>query len=187
MSRGTSVHFFRHRSELRKCNSQGIGVRGTDAWAVRLRKAPTQAENYAKHLPDDRGWPPFVIVVDVGYCIELLADFGRNGEQYRPFPDPLHSRIFHDEAHAQGPPVLADPKVLAMLAQVWAAPMALDPASRAAKATREIAGYLAELAKSIENRRRDDRVGATHSRAPRFVRACAKSGGLWAKKPHTAT
>ena len=133
--------------------AKGIGVRGTDSWAVGLRKAKVQAENYAKHLPDDHGWPPFVIVVDVGYCIELFADFGRSGKQYRPFPDPLHSRIFHDPAHAQGRPTLADPKVLAMLAQVWTAPMALDPASRAAKATREIAGYLAELAKSIENRR----------------------------------
>ena len=132
-----------------------------DSWAVGLRKAKVQAENYAKHLPDNHGWPPFVIVVDVGYCIELFADFGRSGKQYRPFPDPLHSRIFHDPAHAQGRPVLAEvhpglkPRARIQEARLRGLGAARNGGGHALWRAL-IAGQLAELAKSIENRRMVD-------------------------------
>jgi hypothetical protein len=38
--------------------------------------ARTQAERYAKALPASEGWPPF----DVGYSIELFADFSLTGK-----------------------------------------------------------------------------------------------------------
>ena len=56
-------------------------------------RGPRQAERYAKALPASEGWPPFLIVVDVGHSIELYADFSLTGKAYLPFPDPRTFRI----------------------------------------------------------------------------------------------
>ena len=40
-----------------------------------------------------KGWPPFLIVVDVGHSIELYSEFTRQGRAYVPFPDPQSFRI----------------------------------------------------------------------------------------------
>lgn len=82
------------------------------------------------------------MVIDVGYTIELYAEFSQTGGIYTPFPDPLTYRIRLAD--------LAKPEVREQLALVWTAPLTLDPAKRAAKVTREIAAKLAELAKSLE-------------------------------------
>jgi hypothetical protein len=66
---------------------KGTAVRGTPAWDDAMVRARGQAEAYAKALPDEEGWPPFLIVVDVGHCIELYADFARTGKAYTQFPD----------------------------------------------------------------------------------------------------
>ena len=52
-----------------------------------------QAELYAKALPVIEGWPPFLVIVDVGHSIELYADFSRSGKTYVAFPDALTHRI----------------------------------------------------------------------------------------------
>jgi hypothetical protein len=132
---------------------KGIGVRGTTGWATEMLKARAQAEQYAKDLPNEHGWPPFLLVVDVGYCIELWADFSRTGKNYSQFPDRHRFRIFHDDDKETGRPTLADPAIRALLAQVWTQPLELDPSRHAAKVTRQIAGKLAELAKAMEHRR----------------------------------
>ena len=56
-----------------------------------------QAERYAKALPVSEGWPPFLVVVDVGHSIELYADFSLTGKAYLPFPDPRTFRILHEQ------------------------------------------------------------------------------------------
>ena len=66
---------------------RGAGVRGTVGWDEAMLRARNQAEQYAKALPVADGWPPFLIVVDVGYSIELFADFSGAGKAYVPFPD----------------------------------------------------------------------------------------------------
>ena len=43
-----------------------------------------QAEQYAKALPASEGWPPFLIVCDVGHCFEIYADFTGQGKNYAP-------------------------------------------------------------------------------------------------------
>ncbi len=58
---------------------KGTAVRGTKGWDDAMLKARGQAEQYARALPTDEGWPPFLIVVDVGHTIELFADFTRSG------------------------------------------------------------------------------------------------------------
>lgn len=41
-------------------------------------RARSQAEQYARALPREEGWPPFLVIVDVGYAIELFANFARD-------------------------------------------------------------------------------------------------------------
>jgi hypothetical protein len=101
-----------------------------------------QAENYARALPADEGRPPFLVVVDVGNVIELYAEFSRSGATYTPFPDPRSHRIRLAD--------LRDEAIRARLTAVWLDPQSLDPAAASARVTREIAGHLAELAKSLE-------------------------------------
>ena len=68
-----------------KKTKKGTAVRGTKGWDDAMLKAKGQAEQYARALPGDEGWPPFLIVVDVGHSIELFADFTKSGKTYLPF------------------------------------------------------------------------------------------------------
>ncbi|MDO8289248.1 MAG: class I SAM-dependent DNA methyltransferase [Parvibaculum sp.] len=112
-----------------------------------MLKARRQAESYAKALPKEHGWPPFLVVVDVGHCIELYADFARQGKNYAQFPDRRGYRIMLDD--------LRDADIRARLALVWSDPLALDPAKKSAEVTRDIAERLARIAKALEARGHD--------------------------------
>ena len=67
------------------------------AWDVLMNNARQQAENYARHLPADHDWPPFIIVCDVGHCFEIYADFTGKGRNYTQFPDRQGFRIYMDD------------------------------------------------------------------------------------------
>ena len=81
-----------------------------------------QAEQYAKALPAAEGWPPFLIVVDVGHAIELFADFSGIGKTYTHFPDVRSYRIGLHE--------LEQKANRERLRQMWTQPLALDPSRR---------------------------------------------------------
>ena len=49
---------------------RGTAKRGTPTWSKAMVEARGQAERYAKALPIDHGWPPFLLVTDVGHCID---------------------------------------------------------------------------------------------------------------------
>ena len=66
----------------------------TRAWDVLMLNARRQAEDYAKALPTTDGWPPFLLVCDVGHCIEVFADFSGQGKNYSHFPDRNGYRIY---------------------------------------------------------------------------------------------
>ncbi len=117
-------------------------ARGTAAWDRAMLEALSQADRYARSLPDGENPPPFLLVVDVGHVIELYADFTQKGKNYLPFPDARSHRVKLAD--------LARPELRERLRLVWTTPLALDPAKRAAAVTREVAAYLAELAKSFE-------------------------------------
>jgi hypothetical protein len=53
------------------------------AWDVLMMNARQQAEGYARALPTTHGWPPFILVCDVGHCIEVYADFSGQGKNTR--------------------------------------------------------------------------------------------------------
>jgi len=110
-----------------------------------MLNARRQAEDYAKALPPEHGWPPFLMVCDVGHCIEVFADFTGQGKNYAQFPDRTGFRIFLEDLH--------NADVRERLAHIWTDPHSLDPTRKAAKVTREIAERLAEVTRSLEKRK----------------------------------
>lgn len=123
-----------------------------------MLRARGQAEQYARALPASEGRPPFVVVADVGSVIELYAEFTRSGATYTPYPDPQSHRIRLADLRTE--------TVRERLREVWLEPMALDPSRRAAKATREIAGQLADIAYALE------RAGHTPEVVAGFLTRC---------------
>jgi hypothetical protein len=74
------------------------GVRGASrAWDVLMLNARRQAENYARALPVSHGWPPFILVCDVGHVLEVYADFSGQGKSYAQFPDRQSFRIYLED------------------------------------------------------------------------------------------
>jgi hypothetical protein len=115
-------------------------------WDVLMRNARIQAEDYARALPPAHGWPPFILVCDVGHAIEVFADFSGQGKNYRQFPDRGGYRIFLDD--------LRDAAVRDRLRRIWLAPQSLDPAREAAEVTSDIARRLAHVSRLLEARGR---------------------------------
>ena len=118
----------------------GTAARGTPAWDRAMQAARKQAKGYAEAIPDE--WPPFLIVVDVGFCFDIYADFSGSGKNYVPFADPRAYRIHLDQ--------LLDERTRELFHSIWTDPHSLDPSKVSAKVTREIAERLAKLAKSLE-------------------------------------
>ncbi|WP_029479503.1 DNA methyltransferase, partial [Deinococcus frigens] len=125
-----------------KNTKKGHGTRGTPGWDAFMLRARTQAESYARLLPASEGRPPFVLVVDVGYVIEVYAEFTRTGGTYLAFPDARRHRITLED--------LRDSKKRELLRTIWLDPLSLDPSLHAAWVTREVAGTLAQLSRSME-------------------------------------
>jgi hypothetical protein len=120
------------------------GQRGASrAWDVLMQNARRQAESYARALPVDHGWPPFILVCDVGHVIEVFADFSGQGKNYAQFPDRQSFRIYLED--------LRNPAIRDRLAAIWTDPRALDPARTQARVTRAIADRLAAVSRALED------------------------------------
>jgi hypothetical protein len=122
----------------------GQGKRGTRGWDQVMLAARRQAEDYARALPVEHGYPPFLLVVDVGQVIEVYADFSGQGKNYAHFPDRQTYRIAMDD--------LRDTKVQSRLRAIWTEPQSLDPTRISAEVTRDIAERLAKIAKRLEGK-----------------------------------
>lgn len=118
----------------------GTAARGTPAWSRAMEAARKQAKSYAEAIPDE--WPPFLIIIDVGFCFDIYSDFSGTGKNYVPFPDPRGFRIHLDR--------LRDECTRDLFKKIWTDPHSLDPSKISAKVTREIAERLGKLAKSLE-------------------------------------
>ncbi len=132
------ARLFVHETEAQR----RANIRNTPAWARHMQQAKGQAEGYARDLPAGEGWPPFLIVCDVGFCLDLYADFSGTGKHYAQFPDRERFRIYL--------PDLRRPEIRALLRGIWLDPKALDPSLRRAEVTRDIAALLAKLAAALE-------------------------------------
>lgn len=127
------------------------GRRGADrAWDVLMLNARRQAEDYAKALPAAHGWPPFLIICDVGHCFEFYADFTGQGKNYVQFPDRQSYRVHLDD--------LREKHVRERIATIWTEPQSLDPARHAARVTRGIAERLAAVSKALERKHDPEEV-----------------------------
>jgi hypothetical protein len=107
-----------------------------------MEDALAQAKGYALALPADHGWPPFIIICDVGRAFELYFDWAGNGKGYGFFPDQASYRI-----------ELADLRksdIRKRLTGIWLEPASVDPRRQTVKVTREIAGRLASVSKWLE-------------------------------------
>lgn len=121
---------------------KGHGTRGTRRWDDTMLRARNQADGYARAVSRNDGWPPFLLVVDVGHVIEVYADFSGQGQGYTQHPDGNRYRIAMDD--------LRDEKVQDRLRLIWTDPQALDPSKISAQVTREVADRLAALGRSFE-------------------------------------
>ena len=137
---------------------KGHAVRGTTKWQQMMQTARQQALGYVRALPTDEPRPLFVLVVDVGYCIDLYSNFSGVGDQFVPFPDQTRYRLPLAK--------LADEETRAMLRLIFTDPRELDPSRRAARVTRELAGYLANLSAQLE------RAGHAPDLVAQFLMRC---------------
>lgn len=139
----------------KKPQKKGHGTRGTKGWDAFMRRAREQAERYARLLPAEEGRPPFLLIVDVGHVIEVYAEFTRTGGAYRPFPDARSHRIELQDLQRED--------VRARLRAIWLDPQSLDPSTRAAAVTNQVALTLANLSRQLE------RDGHTPERISAFL------------------
>ncbi len=137
---------------------QGHGVRGTRRWDDTMLRARGQADAYARAVSRDDGWPPFLLIVDVGHVIEVYADFSGQGQGYTQFPDGNRYRIRLDD--------LREEKVRDRLRSIWTEPHSLNPAKISAQVTREVADRLAALGRSF------DAQGHSSEAVARFLMRC---------------
>ena len=142
---------------------KGHAVRGTAKWEQMMQTARQQALGYVRALPPDEPKPLFVLVVDVGYCLDVYSNFAGIGDQFVPFPDQNHYRIPLAK--------LADEKTRDLLRLVWTDPRELDPSRHAARVTRELAGYLANLSAQLE-KGGADQPGHAPEQVAQFLMRC---------------
>jgi hypothetical protein len=119
------------------------GRRGAErAWDVLMLNARRQGEDYVRLLPSGHEPPPFVLVCDVGHCIEVYANFRRDGKAFDQFPDRQSFRVYLEELRRKD--------VRDLLMAIWTDPLSLDPARKSARVTRAIAGRLAAVSMALE-------------------------------------
>ncbi len=113
-----------------------------------MEAALAQAKGYALALPADHGWPPFLVICDVGRAFEIYFDWAGNGKGYGFFPDQKSYRI--DIAD------LRLPAIQARLRAIWIDPQSIDPRRLAADVTAKIARRLASVSQHLETRNTDE-------------------------------
>lgn len=138
--------------DLPSATRKGHGTRGTKRWDDTMLRARNQADGYARAVSRKDGWPPFLLVVDVGHVIEVYADFSGQGQGYTQYPDGNRYRITLDD--------LQDERTRERLRLIWTDPHALDPSKISAQVTREVADRLAALGRSFEGQGHEPEVVA---------------------------
>ncbi|HEY9420009.1 MAG TPA: DNA methyltransferase, partial [Thermoanaerobaculia bacterium] len=154
--------------EAKQGAATGPKRRDSPAWNQMMSAAHGQALGYAAHLNTP---PPFLLVCDIGYCLDVYASFDGTGF-YRAFPDGHRKRIFLSDlaAHAD------------LLRAIWTDPQSLDPSKRTTAVTRDIAEQIAALARALEA------AGQDPERVATFLMRClftmfAEDIGLLPDKP----
>lgn len=117
-----------------------------------LRKAFGQVRNYVTYAPG--GMPPFIMVMDVAKTLIVWDRWSGNYGDWH-----AGRRIDLRKLHERSDDV-------AFLRTIWSDPHSLDPRARSQAVTKEVAGYLADLAKKLEAE------GYDQERVARFIMRC---------------
>jgi hypothetical protein len=108
---------------------------------ILLRRAFGQARLYAAWVPGEP--PPYLLALDVGRTLMVWDRWsGAYGD-------------FHGGQRIHLPTLAERPDDISFLRDIWTNPAARDPRGRSEGVTREIAGHLAQLAASLEQRGHD--------------------------------
>ena len=105
-------------------------------------KARGQADRYVRAIASAGGWVPFIIVCDIGYRLDIFADFSGKGHHYMQFPDPENFRIHLED--------LKKTKIIKRLQTIWTNPHSLNHELRQTNVTKDIAKQLAVLGRSLQ-------------------------------------
>ena len=124
----------------------GTARRGTPSWNIAMNDAYGQALGYARCFDQP---VPFLVVTDLGHCFDLYAAFDGSWD-YRPFPNAQANRIGFRDLDRPVRGLAKDMTGAEVLRRVWDEPLTLDPSKHAAKVTRDVAAYIANLAKKLE-------------------------------------
>ena len=147
----------KHKTSFEQASLPEIAERAQHAPAkydVQMRDARKQAEDYARALPASHGWPPFIIVCDVGRAFELYFDWSGMGKDYGFFPDKQHYRIELEDLASDVPIPGLDKTANEVLRHIWTDPKSIDPRLKAAEVTRGIARRLAQVSAYLEQSNR---------------------------------
>ena len=144
--------------DLPAAQRKGHGQRGSRTWDDTMFRARNQADAYARAVSREDGWPPFLLIVDVGHVMEVYADFSGQGQGYTQFPDGNRYRIKLEDLRLK--------ETRERLALIWTDPHALDPAKVSARVTREVADRLAALGRSYDGK------GHAPEAVARFLMRC---------------
>lgn len=115
----------------------GTAKRNTPAWHQAMHDAKGQAIGYSACFDAP---PPFLIVCDIGECIDLYSCFDGTGV-YHPFPKGENYRIWLKDLAEHVPTLRA----------VFLDPLSLDPSRHALRVTTLVAEKLAQLAKALDD------------------------------------
>jgi hypothetical protein len=130
----------------------GTAKRGTNAWHIAMNEAYGQALGYARIFAKP---VPILVVCDIGYCFDIYESFDGSGA-YRHFPTAQTNRLYLRDLE----------KHVDTLRRVFTEPLSLDPSRKAAKVTQQVAEYLANLAKKLEE------AGHAQETVARFLMRC---------------
>ncbi|HXT17683.1 MAG TPA: DNA methyltransferase [Gemmatimonadaceae bacterium] len=133
-----------------------------------LRKAFGQLRHYVSHAPG--GLPPYLIVMDVARTAIVWDRWNGSYGDWQAGRRIDLTQLANREEDAR------------FLEAIWTDPESLNPRSRAQAVTKEVAGYLANLARSLEAE------GYEQERVARFTMRCvftmfAEDIGLLADEP----
>ena len=135
------------------CEAKSFDLgKNTETVERKLVKAKSQAESYARNLPESEPRPPILMVVNVGRFIALYAQFKDNDRAYEMYPDRASYKI--------GIADLARDDIRERLRQVWLDPYALNPERISARVTRAVSVHLGALARELEKAGHDSHLVA---------------------------
>ncbi len=135
------------------CEAKSFDLgKNTETVERKLVKAKSQAESYARNLPESEPRPPILMVVNVGRFIALYAQFKDNDRAYEMYPDRATYKI--------GIADLARDDIRERLKQVWLDPYALNPERISARVTRAVSVHLGALARELEQAGHDSHLVA---------------------------